>query len=156
VFGGEPQNNFFLKSVRLGDRNIEAGFTASGPASLDLVLSSRGGVIDGAVVGKEAEKGKDIDNDNPVPNATVVAVPEEKYRKLPDRFGIGATDQSGHFIIRGLVPGTYTLFAWQDADDEVWRDPDFLKSQEANGRTLKVEEGSSQKIELRLSSAAEE
>ena len=156
VFGGEPQNNFFLKSVRLGDRNIEAGFTASGPASLDLVLSSRGGVIDGAVVGKEAEKEKDIDNDNPVPNATVVAVPEEKYRKLPDRFGIGATDQSGHFIIRGLVPGTYTLFAWQDADDEVWRDPDFLKSQEANGRTLKVEEGSSQKIELRLSSAAEE
>ena len=156
VFGGEPQNNFFLKSVRLGDRNIEAGFTASGPASLDLVLSSRGGVIDGAVVGKEAEKEKDIDNDNPVPNATVVAIPEEKYRKLPDRFGIGATDQSGHFIIRGLVPGTYTLFAWQDADDEVWRDPDFLKSQEANGRTLKVEEGSSQKIELRLSSAAEE
>jgi len=34
VFGGEPQNNFFLKSVRLGDRNIEAGFTASGPTSV--------------------------------------------------------------------------------------------------------------------------
>jgi hypothetical protein len=152
VFGGEPQNNFFLKSVKLGDRNIETGFAASGPVSLDLVLSSRGGIIEGAVVEKE----KDVDNDHPVPNATVIAVPEEKYRKLPDRFGTGSTDQHGHFIIRGLAPGTYTLFAWQDVDEEAWRDPDFLKSQEANGTALKVEEGSNQRVELKLSPAGEE
>lgn len=151
VFGGDTQNNFFLKSVKIGDRNVETGFTASGPATLDLLLSSRGGIVDGAV----AEKEKDIDSVHPVPNATVVAVPEEKYRKLPDHFGTGATDQRGHFIIRGLAPGTYTLYAWQDVDEESWRDPDFLKSQEANGTTLKVEEGSSQRVELKLSPAEE-
>jgi hypothetical protein len=156
VFGSDAQNNFFLKSVRLGDRNIDTGFTASGPTSLELVLSSRGGVIDGAVINKEAEKEKGIENDHPVPNATVVAVPEEKYRKLPDRFGTGSTDQHGHFIIRALAPGTYTLYAWQVTDEEIWRDPDFLKAQEANGTTLKVEEGSSQKIELTLSPATED
>jgi hypothetical protein len=152
VFGGEAQNNFFLKSVKLGDRNVETGFAATGTASLDLLLSSRGGVIDGAVVEKE----KDIDNDHPAPNATVIAVPEQKYRKLPDRFGIGSTDQHGHFTIRGLAPGTYTLYAWQDVDEESWRDPDFLKSQEANGKTVKVEEGSGQRVELKLSPTAEE
>jgi hypothetical protein len=83
-------------------------------------------------------------------------VPEDKYRKLSGRFGSGATDQHGHFTIRGLAPGSYTLYAWQDLDEGVYRDADFLKSQEANGKTVKVEEGSHQTVELKLSPAGEE
>jgi hypothetical protein len=86
----------------------------------------------------------------------VVAVPEEKYRKLPDRFGIGSTDQHGHFTIRGLAPGSYTLYAWQDLEEGLWRAAGFLKSQEANGTAMKVEEGAHQQVELRLSLAGEE
>jgi hypothetical protein len=152
VYGGEGQGSFFLKSVKLGERNIETGFTASGPATLDLVVSSKGGMVEGAVVEKEKEE----ENDHPVANATVVAVPEEKYRKLPDRFGIGSTDQHGRFTIRGLSPGSYALYAWQDLEEGVWRDADFLKSQEANGKTVKVEEGSHQQVELKLSPVGEE
>lgn len=151
VYGGDGQG-FFLKSATLGGRDIATGFTASGPATLALVVSTRGGTIEGAVVEKE----KDVDNDHPVPNATVVAVPEEKYRKLPDRFVTGSTDQHGRFTIRGMAPGSYTLYAWQDLEDGVYRDPDFLKSQESNGTAAKVEEGSDQKIELKLSLVAEE
>jgi len=152
VYGGDGQSNFFLKSVKLGERNIETGFTASGPATLDLLVSSKGGTVEGAVVEKE----KDVDNDHPVANATVVAVPEEKYRKLPDRFGIGSSDQHGRFTIRGVAPGSYTLYAWQDLEEGVYRDADFLKSQEANGTAVKVEEGSHQTVELKLSLAGEE
>jgi len=152
LYGGEGQGSFFLKSVKLGERNIETGFTASGPTTLDLLVSSKGGVVEGSVVEKE----KDVDNDHPVANATVVAVPEEKYRKLPDRFGLGWTDQHGRFTIRGVAPGSYTLYAWQDLEEGAWRDVDFLKSQEANGMAVKVEEGSHQKVELKLSPAGEE
>ena len=151
VYGGDGQG-FFLKSVTLGGRDIATGFTASGPATLDLVVSTKGGMIDGVV----AEKEKDVENAHPVADATVVAVPEEKYRKLPDRFGIGSTDQQGRFTIRGVAPGSYTLFAWQDLEDGVWHDPDFLKSQEPNGTAVKVEEGSHQAVELKLSPAGEE
>jgi len=152
VYGGDGQSNFFLKSVKLGERTIETGFTASGPATLDLLVSFKGGTVEGAVVEKE----KDVDNDHPVANATVVAVPEEKYRKLPDRFGIGSSDQHGRFTIRGVAPGSYTLYAWQDLEEGVYRDADFLKSQEANGTAVKVEEGSHQTVELKLSPAGEE
>ncbi len=151
VYGGNGQG-FFLKSVTLGGRDITTGFTASGPATLDVVVSTKGGTVEGVVVEKE----KDVDNEYPVANATVVAVPEQKYRKLPDHFAIGSTDQQGRFTIRGVAPGSYTLYAWQDLEEGVWHDPDFLKSQEANGTAVRVEEGSHQAVELKLSLAGEE
>lgn len=147
LFGGNAQNNFFLKSVKLGGRDLSAGFTASGPATLDLVVSAKGASLEGTVIEKE----KDVDNNHLVANATVVAVPEEQYRKIPSRFGSGSTDQHGAFAIRGLSPGSYLLYAWQDVEEGEWRDPDFLKSQEANGTAVKVDEGSDQKLELKLS-----
>ncbi len=151
VYGGNGQGTF-LKSVTLGGRDIATGFTPSGPATLELVVSTSGGMIEGVVVEKE----KDVDNDYPVANATVVAVPEEKFRKLPDHFGVGSTDQHGRFTIRGVAPGSYTLYAWQDLAEGVYRDPDFLKSQEANGMAVKVEEGSRRQVELKASPAGEE
>jgi hypothetical protein len=109
------------------------------------------------VVGREKDGDSDhAEEDRPVANATVVAVPEEKYRKLPGRFGSGTTDQHGRFTIRGLAPGGYTLYAWQDVDEGAYHDADFLKSQEANGKAVKVEEGSHQAVELKLSAAGEE
>jgi len=157
VYGGDGQG-FFLKSVRLGGRDIATGFTAGGPATLDLLVSTKGGTVEGAVVDAAVEKAveKDGNEVHPVADATVVAVPEEKYRKLPDRFVTGSTDQHGRFTIRGLAPGSYMLFAWQDLDEPVWVDPDFLKSQEANGTAVKVEEGSHQTVELKLSPTSEE
>jgi len=157
VYGGDGQG-FFLKSVKLGGRDIATGFTASGPAAIDVVVSSKGGMVEGTVVeattGKDGEK--DSDTVQPVANVAVVAVPEEKFRKLPDRFGIGSTDQHGRFTIRGVAPGSYTIYAWQDLEDGVYRDPDFLKSQEANGTALRVQEGSHRQIELRVSPTGEE
>jgi hypothetical protein len=126
------------------------------------MVSSKGGIVEGTVVDKEKDvdtnhaSADQVNNDHPVANATVVAVPEEKYRKLPDRFGIGSTDQDGRFTIRGLAPGSYTLYAWQDLEESVYRDPEFLKSQEANGTEVKVEEGADQKVALKLSPVGEE
>ncbi len=136
----------FLKSVTLGSSNADTGFTVTGPASVELVMSSKGGVLEGAV----------LDRDKPAANATVVAVPEEKYRKIHERFGVGAADQNGHFAIRGLAPGSYAVFAWQDLDDGLYGDPAFLKSQESNEVALKIEEGSQQKIELKVSPVGDE
>jgi protocatechuate 3,4-dioxygenase beta subunit len=142
----EDGSNSFLKSAMLGGSNADAGFNATGPAAIELVIGTKGGVLEGAV----------LDHDKPASNATVVAIPEEKYRKLHERYGTGATDQRGHFTIRGLAPGGYTLYAWQDLDDVLYYDAAFLKSQESSGVTLKVEEGSRQKVELKVSPMGEE
>ncbi len=147
IFGGDHASGYFLKSAKIGSFDVGTGFTASGPASLELLVSYNGGSIEGAV----SEKETDSDGDHPAANTTVVAVPEEKYRGLPDRFSASLTDQHGHFTLSALAPGTYTVFAWQDIDESVYRDPDFLKSQEANGASVQVEESSRRQIKLNLS-----
>jgi len=157
LYGGDTLNDFFLESIKLAGRDVETGFAASGPLTLDAVVSANGGTIDGAVLDmQKMDMQKNDGGHFPVSNATVVAVPEEKFRKLPDRFESAQTDQHGRFAIRGLAPGRYTLFAWQDVEDNVYRDPDFLKSQEANGEAVKIEEGSHQTVELKLSPVGEE
>ena len=152
VYGADPQSNFYLKSVTLGGRDVATGFSIGGPAKIDVLISPKAGLVEGVVAAKE----KDVDDAHPVANATVVAVPEEKYRKLPDHFGTGSTDQHGRFTIRGLAPGSYTLYAWQDLEDGIWLDADFLKTQETGGTTVSVEEGSEQRVELKLNSVAAE
>jgi hypothetical protein len=151
LYGGDEHNDFFLKSARVGASTADSTFSLSGPAVLDLVVGTKGASIEGVVADRDQQG-----NDAPVLNAEVVAVPEEKYRNIPERFGEGATDQFGRFTIHSLAPGTYTLFAWQDVGYDVYRDPDFLKSQEANATPVKVEEGAHETVGLKLSAVADD
>ena len=142
----DSSDDSFLKSVTVGNSAGDPGFRVTGPTTIELVIGSRAGVLEGAV----------LDQDKPASNATVVAVPEEKYRKLHERYGVGSADQNGRFTIHGLAPGSYTVFAWQDTDEGLYYDPAFLKSQESNGMALKIEEGSRHKIELKLAPVSDD
>jgi carboxypeptidase family protein len=145
-FNGDDVPELYLKYVRIGASNADGSFRLTGPASVEVVVSPRSATLEGMV----------IDGHQPASNATVVVVPEEKYRKLPERFHSGATDQNGHFTIRGLAPGSYTVFAWHDLDEDLYRDPAFLKSQESNGMSINIGEESRQKIQLNVSPMGEE
>lgn len=144
IADGNP--DIFLKAVLAGQNNVTTGFELAGPASIDLVVSGGAGSLEGVV----------LDGDKPAAGASVVAVPEENFRKLDERFGTATTDQHGRFTLRGLAPGIYTVFAWQDLADNLYDDPAFLKSQDGNGTAVKIEAGSRKSIELKLSVIGEE
>lgn len=141
--------DWFLKSAVAGSRDEgESGISVSGGSvMLDLVASPNGAVVEGVVTdGKGA----------PVPNAVIVAAPEVRLRMRPDHFRKTVSDQSGHFAVHGVAPGDYTLFAWESVDGEAYYNPEFLKSYEGQGSSLRVSEGERKTVQLGVIAAGED
>jgi hypothetical protein len=134
--------DWFLKSVTAGGRDVlDSGFSVNGGATtLDLVASANGAVAEGVASNQ---------NDGPVADAVVVAVPEAHLRGRPERYRKTVTDQSGRFTLRGLPPGDYTLIAWESVDGEAYYNPEFLKTYEGQGKALHLDEGRHVSVQLK-------
>ena len=145
---GAPQD-FYLKSARLGgDGALDADLTISRnrtSGQLELVLSPAGGRIDGAV----------LNNQQPFSGATVVLIPEANRRSDARLYKATNTDDNGHFSLQGIAPGEYKLFAWEDVENGAYQDPDFLRSYEERGKSVRVEEGARLSNQLELIPAPE-
>ena len=141
--------DWFLKSVTAGGHDVtDSGFIASGDTTnLALVASANGAVAEGVASNQ---------NDEPIADAVVVAIPEARFRNHPDRYRKGVTDQSGRFTLRGLPPGDYTLFAWESVDGEAYYNAEFLKNYEAQGKALHLSEGLKASVRLKTIPSVED
>jgi protocatechuate 3,4-dioxygenase beta subunit len=50
-------------------------------------------------------------------------VPEPSRRTQYTLFKEQTTDQYGHFELRGIAPGDYKLFSWEEAESGAWEIP---------------------------------
>jgi Carboxypeptidase regulatory-like domain len=137
----------FVESVIAGTKDVvDTGLNITGGTlSVDVTVSAGAGVIDGTVTNDKGE---------PIANSIVVAVPDAKYRKQANHYKRITTDQSGHFTIRTLRPGEYTLLAWEVLDGDDYLDPDFLKPFEGQGTVIKLDKGGHKTAALKLIPAA--
>ena len=144
VMGDSAGNEgWFVKSLTAGGRDVnDAGLSLSGgTASLDLVVSANGAVVEGVAVDHKGE---------PLANTLVVAVPEPRLRSRTDHYRKTVTDQNGRFTLRGIRPGNYTLFAWQTVEGDAYFNSDFLKSYEQQGAALQLSEGDRKSLQLEV------
>ncbi len=135
---------YYLKSVRYGSQEVlDTGFDpAMAPAAqLEIVLSPNGGSVEGQVLDAELL---------PLAGVTVVLAPEPNHRHLHRLFQSTTTDSQGRYRLSGIAPGTYKLFAFDDLEPGIWRDPQFLLPYEALGTAVTVRENSRQSFELKL------
>jgi hypothetical protein len=135
--------DWFLKSVNVGGRDVtDLGFKMSGGATtIDIVASGKGAIVDGNATNQKNE---------PVADAEVVAVPEVRLRNRSDLYRKASTDQSGHFTLRGIPPGNYTVFAWESVEGEGYYSSDFLKNYEGQGKTLRAGEAEQVVIQIKV------
>jgi hypothetical protein len=140
---------WYLKSALADGRDTtDASISVNGgTVGLSLVASANGGVVEGMVADA---------NGQPVSNATVVAVPEMRLRGRIGLYRKTVSDQAGRFILRGLAPGSYMMFAWENVDGEAYYNPEFLKSCEPQGSALRVTEGEHKTLQLTVIPEAEE
>jgi len=107
--------------------------------TLEITLSSRGARVQGAVA----------DSDGlPAVGVRVVLVPEPSHRTQSTLFKEQPTDQYGHFELRGIAPGDYKLFSWEEVESGSWEDPEFLKDFEKEGEKISLQEGDQKTLNL--------
>jgi protocatechuate 3,4-dioxygenase beta subunit len=138
--------DYFTKSIHVDGRDVsDSGFQVRADTYLDIVVGANGAGISGIVVDDQGQ---------PVPDATVVSIPSADHSKRPDLYQQDTTDARGHFALRGLNPGKYTVLAFEDLQED-FRRPEFRKSYETRGETLQLDESAHKNIALTLIPAAE-
>ena len=98
---------------------------------------------------------KDHD-DHPASSATVVAVPDAARARRQSLYETETTDQSGHFSIRGLEPGEYTVYAWDKPEGTPWFDADMMKRHKDDGVRVTVRGGEKAQAEVHVIPADEQ
>jgi len=140
--------DYYTKSVNLEGKDVaDSGFAVNGGTySLDVLVSADGATIDGTVVDATGK---------PVADATVVAAPNGERRKRFDVFGEDKSDTQGHFKLRGLISGEYTVLAWEDPDNNV-RDPEFLKTWQNRGEKVQLDDAARKSVSVKVITASDE
>jgi hypothetical protein len=123
----------YVKSARVGKTDaleslVEARYGASDP--LEIVLSPNGGRLSGATVDGNGQR---------VAGADVVLVPDPKLRYRVDQYKTETSDRNGAFIIRGIPPGDYKLFAWEKVEPNAYLNADFMRDYEALGIPVRIQ-----------------
>jgi hypothetical protein len=144
-WGGQGIENSYVKAARLGGQDVlESGLTVyrgKVAGRHEVVISSAGARVEGVV----------LNADNlPVSGATVVAVPDPRRRERSLWYRTATTDQFGRFAMKGLAPGDYKLFAWEEIEQGAYQDPDFIRPLEKKGFEIRLGEGESKTAELKV------
>jgi len=135
--------DLYVKDARLEGADVINEFLhVSGPVSgtLEIVLSSRAGQIDGTLVNEKSQ---------PVPGIEAVMVPD-RFRDRADLIKTAVTDKDGRFTIRGIPPGEYKIFAWEAIEQFAYFDPDVLRQFEQLGKAVSIPESGKITLEVKL------
>ena len=106
----------------------------------EVVIGESGGTIDGHVLDSE---------NRTIVDGIVVLIPDELQAKN-HLYRTANTDQNSKFIIRGIAPGAYHLYAWRELEGAAYRNADYMKSFEGQGMAVKVEADGHLAIDIKI------
>jgi len=136
-------SDLYLVDVRQAVSVFDSGFDVR-PGENDpiqVLVGSGAGSVDGFV------------HDGPekvVAGATVALVPEASRRENLALYFSAATDAAGRFVMRGVPPGDYKLFAWESVRPFAYQNATFIAKDENRGRFIHVGEDNTVKAELTI------
>lgn len=137
----------WVKSARFGGEDV-----LNGPVRVDgelkgrqleIVLGPNTATVDAMVVDG---------NQRPASGVLVIVVPDVARRNRSQAYRTATTDADGRAHIDGLAPGEYTLFASESVEAGAWQDPAVIRRHESRGTVVRVSEGATQTITLRITS----
>jgi hypothetical protein len=144
VNGMDP--NMYIKDARLGPVDVLQGVSIGDRAdgSLEITLSANGGQIEGTIVDSTGKA---------IGGVQGVLVPD-RLRNRTDLYKTAISGQDGWFTLRGITPGDYRLFAWEDIEPFSYFDPEVLKPYEQYGTPVRIQENSRETAEVKIIAGA--
>ena len=143
VYVNPLQSDAYVKQISVGneeavDERVDFSAGADGK-QITVVVSANGGHIEGNA---------QDDKQQPAPHATVVLVPDRT--DATQRYKTGSTDQNGHYVLRGIAPGKYKLYALDHIDPGAYADPAYMETFQGKATSLEITEGAKVTQDLAL------
>jgi len=134
--------NMYVKEARLEQKDILAGVTIGDRinSTLELTLSRSGAEVDASIIDAAGK---------PVTGIQVVVIPDTQ-RERHELYKTALTDQDGKAVLRGLAPGDYHLFAWEDIEPFSYFDADILRQYEQQGNVVHARESQRDTVEMKI------
>ena len=135
--------DFYLKTARMDNVDVLNGFwkfSGTPTGVVNVVLGDNPGRVEGSLSDSSSK---------PVPGVQVVLIPEN-FRHRNELYKTVDTDESGRFAFRGVAPGDYRVFSWEELEPNSWFDPEVLSKYEQQGKLVHVTEGSQESVDIKL------
>jgi hypothetical protein len=135
----------YIKEARLGQLDATQPLSLSLPinGNLDIVLGPNPGQVTGTIT--------DASNKAMV-GVQAVLIPEMRNRA--DLYKTAGTNADGQFTIRGVTPGDYRVFAWEDLEPFSYFDGQVLQKYEQQGKLIHIKEASNETADVKIIPAA--
>jgi hypothetical protein len=141
LLNGLP-DGYYVRSIRHGSQEILVKgldlTSAESPVELEFILSGKSATVEGVVK----------DDTKPVPGALVTLFSDSETVQYHLHHRVDA-DKDGRFTIRGIAPGDYRAYAWEEAPGPGLIDPELIKAYRGKSTKISLGESSRERIELK-------
>ncbi len=129
---GTPAGGAYVEDVReagvsVFDNGIHIG--SETPQLIEVRVKTDGGAVEGNVLDAKQQ---------PRQGAMVVLVPSTPRRQNLSLYKTSTSDTAGHFVFRGVPPGSYKVFAWENVLNGAYQNSEFLSRYEERGQSINV------------------
>jgi hypothetical protein len=122
----------YLSDIRQGatsvyDNGVMVGGSEQSP--IEVLLITGAGSLEGNVLGADQK---------PAGVATVVLVPPDNRRQNAALYKSIKSDAQGHFVLKNVPPGRYTLYAWESVITGAYQSAEFMARYNGRGTAITV------------------
>jgi hypothetical protein len=130
----------YLKSATLnGQDALQHAIDMSSGGTLELVVSMTAAEVDGSVTGADGQ---------PATDAMITITPDPLQPERRDLYRQARTRSDGGFTLKGLAPGKYRVFAWEEIEPGAFLDPDYMKPFESLGAEISMDDNDKKTVTL--------
>ena len=125
-------DNFYVSEARLNGARVTSevlSIPKDAISELRIELSPDGGEVRGRVLDRDGQ---------PLTGVQGLLLPDPLPRTL-DRYREVYLDAEGLFVLRGVPPGTWRIYVWEDFDLFAYFDPDLLRRSTPDATPVRVD-----------------